>query len=350
MNFYNKEKTDELLDKKAQYMGEVVDKTSLPDSAKLGAIYGVTNTGTLWINISQTTTPNWTLLKPNTILTENSGLELTTDGLLKVKRLNQVSGLKITKTGVGVDTKYPIRVLAAGSGDGRSYIYLDYNEGLGLNSNNQLKVNIGDGLKLNSVNNSIEPDVDNNSVVLDNNNKISVPLKTINNNSLYGSGNITVPDIIGILNFPSVTQLDLNANSQTDIGSFTSDNTIKQLDNNKNYLINFISLWQGTNIYRATGNSSLTSSVFVPAEFYLTDGTGGWQIFNLSQVIDKDLDYHINLIPYSMTQFVSGNTWNTVMNNNNIFLRSITGSAASLIRKYITLSSNSRIVITAQEI
>lgn len=73
------------------------------------------------------------------------------------------------------------------------HLKLNYNEGLDVNNNGQLKVNIGDGLKLNGSNNTIEPDVDNSSVILDTNNKISVPLKTINGTDLHGSGNITTP-------------------------------------------------------------------------------------------------------------------------------------------------------------
>lgn len=81
-------------------------------------------------------------------------------------------------------------------------IKLKYNEGLDVNTNGELKVNIGNGLKLNGSNNTIEPDVDNTSVILDANDKISVPLKTVNNNSLYGTGNINIsptPTLIGQL-------------------------------------------------------------------------------------------------------------------------------------------------------
>ena len=72
------------------------------------------------------------------------------------------------------------------------HLKLNYNEGLDVNSNNELKVNYGAGLKLNGSNNTIEPDVDNNTVVLDSNEQISVPLKTVNGNNLHGSGNLEI--------------------------------------------------------------------------------------------------------------------------------------------------------------
>lgn len=70
-------------------------------------------------------------------------------------------------------------------------IILKYNEGLDINTDGELKVNIGDGLKIGS--NKIITNIDGNSIRLNSNGEMSVPLKTINGNTLYGSGNISTP-------------------------------------------------------------------------------------------------------------------------------------------------------------
>lgn len=85
----------------------------------------------------------------------------------------------------------PIKVVVS---DG---ITLDYNEGLDVNSNGQLKVNIGDGLKLNGTNNTIVPNVDGDSVRINSDGEMYVPLKNVAGENIIGTGNISFKTVNG---------------------------------------------------------------------------------------------------------------------------------------------------------
>lgn len=83
------------------------------------------------------------------------------------------SAIEVNANGVSVKTGYTTKTDSV-----TGNLEVNYNEGLSENTNGQLKVNLGNGMKLNSINNTIEPDVDNSTIQLNSSNQLETILKT----------------------------------------------------------------------------------------------------------------------------------------------------------------------------